>query len=402
MNVESKLIKSKLGLLQLAEQLGNVSTACKYLGYSRDTFYRYKELFEEGGEVGLKELSRKKPNVKNRIAAEIEERVVAFAIENPAFGQTRVSNELKKEGVFVSPAGVRCVWLRHDLETFKKRLKALEAKVAQDGYILTEAQVAALEKAKEEKQAHGEIETYHPGYLGAQDTYYVGYIKGVGKIYQQTYIDTYSKVATAKLYDRKIALVAADTLNDRVIPLYDRYGIPLMRILTDRGTEYCGAREHHEYQLYLAIEDIDHTKTKAKSPQTNGICERFHRTMQDEFYATAFRKKIYNTIEELQADVDVWLDYYNNHRPHSGKYCFGKTPMQTWNDSLHLAKEKLLSNQFQNVVSLTVSDQTETGTGGDQPARDSLTDWNGQKGQISPSFPLIIPRVNALENALPR
>ena len=402
MNVESKLIKSKLGLLQLAEQLGNVSTACKYLGYSRDTFYRYKELFEEGGEVGLKELSRKKPNVKNRIAAEIEERVVAFAIENPAFGQTRVSNELKKEGVFVSPAGVRCVWLRHDLETFKKRLKALEAKVAQDGYILTEAQVAALEKAKEEKQAHGEIETYHPGYLGAQDTYYVGYIKGVGKIYQQTYIDTYSKVATAKLYDRKIALVAADTLNDRVIPLYDRYGIPLMRILTDRGTEYCGAREHHEYQLYLAIEDIDHTKTKAKSPQTNGICERFHRTMQDEFYATAFRKKIYNTIEELQADVDVWLDYYDNHRPHSGKYCFGKTPMQTWNDSLHLAKEKLLSNQFQNVVSLTVSDQTGTGTGGDQPARDSLTDWNGQKGQISPSFPLIIPRVNALENALPR
>lgn len=402
MNTESKLIKSKLGLLQLAEQLGNVSTACKYLGYSRDTFYRYKELFEEGGEVGLKELSRKKPNVKNRIAAEIEERVVAFAIENPALGQTRVSNELKKEGIFVSPAGVRCVWLRHDLETFKKRLKALEAKVAQDGYILTEAQVVALEKAKEEKQAHGEIETYHPGYLGAQDTYYVGYIKGVGKIYQQTYIDTYAKVATAKLYDRKIALVAADTLNDRVIPLYDRYGIPLMRILTDRGTEYCGAREHHEYQLYLAIEDIDHSKTKAKSPQTNGICERFHRTMQDEFYATAFRKKIYNSIEELQTDVDVWLDYYNNHRPHSGKYCFGKTPMQTWNDSLHLAKEKLLSNQFQNVVSLSVSDEMETGSGGDQPARDNLTDWNGQKGQISPSFPLIIPRVNALENALPR
>lgn len=402
MNTESKLIKSKLGLLQLAEQLGNVSTACKYLGYSRDSFYRYKELFEQGGEIGLKELSRRKPNVKNRIAEEIEERVVSFAIENPAFGQTRASNELKKEGLFVSPAGVRCVWLRHDLETFRKRLKALEAKVAQEGIILTEAQVVALEKAKEEKQAHGEIETFHPGYLGAQDTYYVGYIKGVGKIYQQTFIDTYAKVATTKLYDRKIALVAADTLNDRVIPLYDKYGIPLMRILTDRGTEYCGAREHHEYQLYLAIEDIDHTKTKAKSPQTNGICERFHRTMQDEFYATAFRKKIYNSIEELQADVDVWLEYYNNERPHSGKYCYGKTPMQTWNDSLCLAKEKLLTNHFQNVISLPVSDETEPGSGGDQPERDNLTDWNGQKGQFSPSFPFIIPRVNALENALPR
>lgn len=181
-----------------------------------------------------------------------------------------------------------------------------------------------MEKAKEEKVAKGEIETYHPGYLGAQDTYYVGNIKGVGRIYQQTFIDTYTKVATVKLYDRKVALVAADMLNDRVLPLYDQYGIPLMRVLTDRGTEYCGAREHHEYQLYLAIEDIDHTKTKARSPQTSGICERFHRTMQEEFYATAFRKKIYRTIEELQNDVDIWLKYYNNERPHSGKYCYGK------------------------------------------------------------------------------
>ncbi len=169
--------------------------------------------------------------------------------------------------IFVSPTGVRSVWLRHDLETFRKRLKALEAKVAQEGVILTEEQVRALEKAKEEKQAHGEIDTAHPGYLGAQDTYYVGTIKGVGRIYQQTFIDTYSKVSLAKLYDRKNALVAADMLNDRVIPSFDEQDVRLLRVLTDRGTEYCGQREHHEYQLYLAVEDIDHSRTKARHPQ---------------------------------------------------------------------------------------------------------------------------------------
>ena len=172
---------------------------------------------------------------------------------------------------------------------FQKRLKALSAKVEQEGIILDENQVAALEKAKEEKQAHGEIETYYPGFLLPQDTYYVRYIKGVGHIYQQTVIDTYSKIGFAKLYDRKNALVAADMLNDRVIPFFEQHDLKLMRILTDRGTEYCGNRENHEYELYLAVEDIDHSKIKAKSPLTNGICERFNRTVQDEFYAIAFK-----------------------------------------------------------------------------------------------------------------
>jgi len=342
MSNEQKIIKTKVGLLKLSETLGSVSKACKVMGYSRDSFYRFRELYDKGGELALKEISRKKPIPKNRVEDHIEKGVLELAIEKPAYGQVRIANELTQQGLFISASGVRSVWLRNDLQTFQKRLKALEAKVAQEKLILTEDQIRALEKAKEEKEAHGEIETAHPGYLGAQDTYYVGTIKGVGRIYQQTFIDTYAKVAQAKLYDRKNALVAADMLNDRVIPFYEEQGVRLLRILTDRGTEYCGAREHHEYQLYLALEDIDHSRTKTRHPQTNGICERFHRTMQDEFYGVAFRKKLYRTLEELQADVDQWVEQYNKERPHSGKYCFGKTPLQTFLDSKHLADEKML------------------------------------------------------------
>lgn len=235
----------------------------------------------------------------------------------------------------------------------------------QDDLILTDAQVAALEKKKEDEQNKGEIETHHPGYLGAQDTYYVGYIKGVGKIYQQTFIDTYTRVAFAKVYDRKNALVAADMLNDKVLPFYQEQQVDLLRILTDRGTEYCGAREHHEYQLYLDIEDIDHTKTKAKSPQTNGICERFHRTMQEEFYAIAFRKKLYPSMKEIQQDIDQWLHFYNN-----------ETPMQTFIDSKPLAQAKDVNNLFRQTTNFKLSGESDTGSAEVQPARYSLTDGN--------------------------
>ena len=338
-----KIIKHKVGLLNLAEELGNVSKACQIMGLSRDTFYRYKSAVEDGGVEALLERTRRHPNLKNRVDLETEDAVVAFAIEYPAHGQVRVSNELRKQGVFVSASGVRSIWLRHEMSNFKLRLKALEAKVAEDGIILTEAQVQALEKKKLDDEAWGEIDTAHPGYLGSQDTFYVGTMKGVGRIYQQPYIDTYAKTAQAKLYKTKTPITAADMLNDKVLPYYEEHNLPVLRILTDRGTEYCGRADRHDYQVFLAINDIEHTKTKVKSPQTNGICERFHKTILQEFYQVVFRKTLFESIEQLQKDLDEWIDTYNNDRSHQGKICEGRTPLQTLEDGKKIWKEKFLN-----------------------------------------------------------
>jgi len=343
LNSNEKIIRHKVGLLNLAEELGNVSQACKVMGLSRDTFYRYKEASDSGGVKALLDKNRRVPNLKNRVDEVTESAVVQYAIDYPAHGQVRASNELRKLGTFVSPSGVRSIWLRHDLHCFKNRLRALEGKVAAEGIILTEAQIIALEKKKLDDEVAGEIETAHPGYLGSQDTFYVGTLKGVGRVYQQTFVDTYSKVACAKLYTTKTAITAADTLNDKVLPLFEANELPMLRILTDRGTEYCGKAESHDYQLYLALNDIEHTKTKARTPQTNGICERFHKTILQEFYQVTFRKKVYGDMETLQADLDTWLDYYNTQRTHQGKICCGRTPMETLIDGKKIWQEKFMN-----------------------------------------------------------
>ena len=335
------IIRHKTGLLNLAAELGNISKACRVMGVSRDTFYRYQAARDAGGIEALFDVSRRKPNLKNRVDEATEEAVVQFAVEYPAHGQARTSNELRKKGIFVSPSGVRSIWLRHGLANFRQRLAVLEKKSAEDGIVLTEAQVQALERKQQDDEVCGEIESPHPGYLGSQDTFYVGTIKGVGRIYQQTFVDTHSKWATAKLYATKTPITAAELLNDRVLPFFASQEMGIIRMLTDRGTEYCGKMETHDYELYLAVNGIEHTKSRARHPQTNGICERFHKTILNEFYQVAFRRKLYHSLEELQSDLDAWLNEYNTERTHQGKMCCGRTPMQTLLDGKALWMEKV-------------------------------------------------------------
>lgn len=196
---------------------------------------------------------------------------------------------------------------------------------------------------KKDDEACGEIETYHLGYLGSPDMFYVGNLKGVGCIYQQTFVYTYSKVAFAKLYITKTSITSADVLNERVLPLFEAQELSMVRILTDRGTVYCASVEQHDYQLCLAINDIDHTKTKARHPQIISICEWFHMMIFNEFYQVTFRKKLYDSLELLQKDLEDWLDYYNNEQTHQRKTCCGRTPMETLIDGKRVWAEKNLA-----------------------------------------------------------
>ena len=344
MTQQQYLIQRKLNVVELAKTLGNISESCRRLGVSRQHYYDIKTALKEDGIEGLAEKSRRVPRFRNRVSPEVEERVMRYALEFPVHGQNRASNELLKSGVTISPFGVRGVWIRNGIPTLKERLKRLEKWSAETGAVLTESQVEALEEAKVEKEAHGEIETFHPGFLLGQDTLYVGYIKGVGKIFQQTAIDTYSNVGFAKIYTDKTPLPAADLLNDRVLPFFEEHGLRLLRVLTDRGTEYCGVNDAHQYELYLHLNDIEHSRTKAKHPQTNGSTEKLNQTILKEFYQTAFRRKFYRSLDEIQIDLDEYMRSYNEQRTNQGKRCQGRTPMETFTAGIELYHQYVKEN----------------------------------------------------------
>jgi transposase len=333
------IAKSKISLLQLAEKLKNVSEACRLTECSRTTFYDYKKKYQENGWEGLIPVVRQgQPNLKNRINKDIEEKVLEFTFEKPVYGQQHVANELKVLGVDVSGATVRNIWLRHNLETKGKRLKWFEEELRKRQITPTDEQLYWLEQSKLEQelksQEVGEIETHHPGYLLGQDTYYFGVIKKVGRIYMQTVIDTFSNVGFAMLFTSKKHLNSVAILHEKVLPFFEENNVSVLRILTDNGTEYCGNPLNHKYEIYLNLNDIEHSRTRVKTPRTNGACERLNQTILNEFIKIYFRKKIYESLEDLQKDLDEYMYKYNFERTNQGKRCKGRTPYQTFKEGI--------------------------------------------------------------------
>jgi len=326
--------RRKLSLLSLAEELGNVSKACRIMGYHRDSFYEIKRAFQVGGTAALVEQKRgpRGPH-PSRVSPEIEAEILRYVLERPTWGQNRIANELRLKGHQVSPGGVRNVWLRHEVETRHRRLLRLEAAAQDQTFVLSPEQVLLLERHSVDFRCR-HVESSRPGELLNQDTFYWGTLKGVGKVYVQVVVDVFCSLAFAKIYTSKMPITATDLLYDRVLPFYESLGVPVGAVLTDNGREYCGRPDSHPYELLLAMEEIEHRTTKIRSPRTNGFVERMNRTLLDECFRIAGRTTWYLEPEEIQRDLDRFLAYYNLERSHQGYRLKGRTPAQALREAL--------------------------------------------------------------------
>ena len=334
MTTKDKIARRKLSLLELASELSNVSRACKVMGYSRQQFYEIRRNFQTYGADGLVDrLPGAKGPHPNRVAAEVEQAVLDHALANPCHGAVRVEQELRLKGIQVSSGGVRGVWQRHNLLTKHERLLRLEKATAERKIELTDEQVRALERFSPEfRERH--IEAPHTGSLVAVDTFFVGALKGVGKVYLQTAIDCHSRYAWARLYPSKLPVTAVHLMNNEVLPTFEAHDTKIDVVLSDNGREFCGRPDQHPYELFLQLEDIKHRTTRVKRPQSNGIVERLHRTLLDEHFRVEGRRTWFETIEEMQKPLDDYLAGYNTKRPHQGRGMNGRTPLKAFIDGI--------------------------------------------------------------------
>jgi transposase InsO family protein len=340
MTANKKIAQKRVTLLQLAEQLRNVSQACRHHGVSRSQFYEYKRAFQERGFEGLMDQPPIPKTFPHETPPEVKQKVITASLTHPAWGPVHISDHLRLEGVSVSPSTVRNIWLKEDMETRYKRLLRLEEEKSGQDVALSEEQIKLLEKANPCFRERN-VESPYPGYLLSQDTFLVGTLKGIGRVYLQAVVDTFGSFAFGKLYTSKLPETAVDILYDRVLPFYQEHALGVEHILTDNGREYCGRPMIHPYQIFIEFNDIQHRKTKVATPRTNGFVERFNRTVLDEFFRETFRTKFYGSVEELQQDLDQWVHYYNYERPHRGYRNKGRRPIETIEEG-KLVKEQIL------------------------------------------------------------
>jgi len=338
MTTVEKVARRKLSLLELASEMQNVSKACRLMGYSRQQFYEIRRSYQTHGAAGLADrLPGARGPHPNRVSEEVEQAVLAHSLQFPTQGCLRVAQELTLQGVHVSSNGVRGVWSRHTLLSKHERLLRMEQAVREQKLEISADQAKLLERFSPEfRERH--IEVKATGELLAVDTFFVGVLKGVGKVYLQTALDCFSRYAFGRLYTSKLPVTAVHLLNEDVLPFFEGHGTAIQTVLSDNGREYCGRPDYHPYELFLQLEGIEHRTTKVRRPQSNGFIERLHKTLLDEFFRIAGRTKWYESVEEMQKDLDTYLIHYNTKRPHQGRMMEGRTPLTMFKRGLPKSK----------------------------------------------------------------
>ena len=328
MTKDDRIASYKYSVLQHARKHKNITYTCQVLNVSRTIYYKWLKRFSQLGYLGLQDKVKRKPKMPNQIKPDKEQIILNYIIDYPTHGPKRIANELRQQNIMISDTGVYKVLYRKQLNRRLDRLFFAQEK--SDNPVVTERYLREIEKRQ---KVH--ISAYYPGYLFCQDTFYVGTIKGLGRIYQQTGVDAYAGFGFAKVYTDKTAISAIDFLETKVLPVYGEFHIPLNRILTDNGKEYTThwVNGKHEYEKYLETQGIRHTRIKPRTPQSNGMVERFNRTLLEEFYQITMMKKVYSCLPELQDDLDQFITYFNFKRTNQGYRLKGKIPYQKFLDS---------------------------------------------------------------------
>jgi len=335
-----KAARRKLNLLELANDLGNVSEACRRIGYSREHFYEIRRNYQTFGSEGLLDKARGPKNPHpNRATEEQEKAVLEYCLEYPVHGALRVSQQLILRNIHIGVGAIRGIWQRHNMLLKCQRLLRLEQHYKNNNIALTENHIKLLEKFDPEfRERH--IKADFTGDLVGIDTFMVGNLKGIGKIYLQTVVDCHSRFAFGHLYTSKVPVTAVHVLNDKVLPFFEEHNCSVITILSDNGREYCGRPDHHPFELFLQLEEIEHRTTQVRRPQSNGIVERLHRTLLDEHFRIQGRIKFYESLEEMQADLDSYLHIYNYERAHQGRNMNGRTPHQVFVEGIPNSQSK--------------------------------------------------------------